>query len=455
MMHRYLSSYVALAAVAVGLSFGVAGCNEDGSNVLCSGAVYDPVTGKRSDYGLTAVGKRVNTVLDATTAFVKASTEIDTGMLAECTAMATELGIPAAQLEPAAPPPGQMLAPGARTKAACERVAQQIDTTLRANLKLNAYLNVVYKPAVCTVSASARLSCLQTCETMTVTETQLMCKPGKIYYPTCEGTCGGSCEGSCQLGCTGSCSAECSGSCDVVTSAKCEGKCYVALDAAGKCNGTCSVAPAADGTCAGECEGALTATGVCNGTCRTNVKGACSGTCRGGCSGTCKGGCSATCTGGCRGSCTAGGVMPPVCEEVQVMREEKTCETTCNAKASCEAMCTEPELSVEIAASAIVDPVKVTAVVNTLKAHYGKILKLSQRAAIVAGSTVSAYATALNGLATSVGEAGVQAGACVASAASYAANALSAVQVSASVSISVSASVSASGTAGGMAAAGG
>lgn len=449
MMYRYLSG-VTLAAVVVGLGFGGAGCNEDGSNVLCSGSVYDPVTGTRSDYGVTAVGKKVNIMLDATTSLVKASNEIDQGMLTECTAMAAELGILAAELEPSAAEVGK---PGARTRAACDRVARAIDTTLRANLQANAYLNVVYKPAVCTVNAMASLMCVKTCETMVVTDTELMCKPGKFYYPTCEGTCGGSCEGSCEATCSGSCSAACSGSCEVVTTAKCTGKCYVQLDAAGRCNGTCSVPVGADGKCGGQCEAALTATGVCNGTCSTEVNGACAGTCKGSCSGTCKGGCSAKCTGGCRGSCTAGGVMPPVCEEVLVMREEKTCENTCNAKASCEASCTEPELTIDIGAS--IDAAKVTVVINSLKAHYGKILKLSQRAFLIAGTTASAYVAGLNGLATNVGEAGVQAGACLASAFSYATNALTAVQVSASVSISVSASVSASGTAGGMAAAGG
>jgi|GEM_PF-7086747 len=454
MMNRYLSSGVVMAAMVAGLGLGATSCNEDGSNVLCSGSVYDPATGVRQDYGVTAVGKKVNAMLDATTALVKASKEIDTGMLAECTAMADELGIPPAQLEPVAPPPGQPPAIAARTKAACERVATEIKTTLNANLKAQAYLNVVYTPAICTVSAMARLMCVQTCETMTVTETELMCKPGKVYFPSCEGTCGGSCEGSCQVGCTGSCSAECTGKCEVVGSAKCEGTCTVALDAAGKCNGNCSVALDANGVCAGTCNVALSATGACSGTCSSDVKGACAGTCKGGCTGTCKGGCTGSCMGGCRGSCTAGGVTPPVCEEIITMREEKTCETSCNAKASCDAMCTTPKLDVTLEASLAVDAVKVNTVITVVKAHYANILRLTEKAALVTGSSVLAYKTALSGLAGKVGEAGLQAGACVVSAISYAGDAIGAVSVSASVSINISASVSASGSAGGAAMAG-
>lgn len=448
MMNRSLSSAMVVAVMLVGTG----GCNEDGSNVLCSASVYDPATGVRQDYGVTAIGKKVNVMLDATTALVKAAGEIDTGMLAECTMMATELGIPAAQLEPLPPPAGQAPAVAARTKAACERVSQEIGTTLRANLKANAYLTVVYKPAVCTINAMARLSCVQTCETMTITETELMCMPGKVYFPSCEGSCSGSCEGTCQVGCTGSCSAECSGKCEVTGSAKCEGTCTVLVDAAGKCAGTCSVALDAAGKCAGTCNVALSATGACSGTCTSDVKGKCEGTCRGGCSGTCKGGCTGSCMGGCRGMCTAGGITPPVCEEVVTTRMEKTCETSCNAKASCEAMCTTPELSVEAGAGLAVDKVKVDLVIAVVKAHYAKILRLTEKAALVTGSTFIAYKTALTGLAGNVGEAGVQAGACMASAVNYASNAFAAVQVSASVSISVSASVNASGSGGAMAA---
>ena len=449
MMNRYFSNAVVLAAVLGAVGVGATGCNEDGSNVLCSGAVYDPASGVRKDYGANAVGKKVNAMLDATSALVRASGEIDTGMLTECTAMAMELGIPGVQLEPLPPPMGQAPAPGARTKAACERVAQEIKTTLNANLMANAFIDIKYKPAVCTVDINARLACVQTCETMIVTQSELMCKPGKFYFPSCEGTCSGSCEGSCSASCTGSCSAECNGACEVSTSAKCTGTCYIALNAAGKCDGMCSVALGADGTCAGRCAATLDATGVCKGTCSTNVKGKCEGTCTGSCSGTCKGGCTGSCMGGCRGGCTAGGLTPPVCEEVFTMREERTCETSCNAEASCKAMCTVPSLTVVAGAS--INPVKVELVVNVVKKHYGAILRLTEKAFLVSGSAFVAYRDSLNGLASKVGEAGVQAGACMASAVSYAANAIAAVQVSASVSVSVSASVSASGNAGGAA----
>lgn len=137
------------------------------------------------------------------------------------------------------------------------------------------------------------------------------------------------------------------------------------------------------------------------------------------------------------------------------MREEKTCETSCNAKASCEAMCTAPALTVELGAGIdAAGTAKVTMVATVIKDHYANILRLTERAALVTGSTVLAYKTAINGLAGKVGEAGLQAAACIGSAASYASDSIAAVSVSASVSVNISASVSASGSAGGAAMAG-
>jgi len=117
-------------------------------------------------------------------------------------------------------------------------------------------------------------------------------------------------------------------------------------------------------------------------------------------------------------------------------------------------MCTTPKLDVTLEASLAVDAVKVNTVITVVKAHYANILRLTEKAALVTGSSVLAYKTALSGLAGKVGEAGLQAGACVVSAISYAGDAIGAVSVSASVSINISASVSASGSAGGAAMAG-
>lgn len=118
-------------------------------------------------------------------------------------------------------------------------------------------------------------------------------------------------------------------------------------------------------------------------------------------------------------------------------------------------MCTAPKLTVDIGAGIdAAGTAKVTMVANVVKAHYANILRLTEKAALVTGSTIVAYKTAISGLAGNVGEAGLQAGACIVNAGQAGLNAIAAVSVSASVSVNISASVSASGSAGGAAMAG-
>src|SRR5204862_6419732 len=131
--------------------------------------------------------------------------DIDRDMLSVCTGMAADLGIPASEL---APPAGMDQAAGAKTKAACTRLKTEIDSILKNDVPTTARLSITYTPAVCTIDAPLKTTCIQQCEPKTVTVKELQCTPGHAYVQcsaTCMGTCGGSCSGMCQGQCTATC----------------------------------------------------------------------------------------------------------------------------------------------------------------------------------------------------------------------------------------------------------
>ncbi|HXU05436.1 MAG TPA: hypothetical protein VN903_30970, partial [Polyangia bacterium] len=257
----------------------------------CGGSAAKGVT-CNSDLGQTDAGRKVRLFIDTSDKLVKAANEIDADMYDVCTGIAADLGIPSAEL---APPVGQEDVAGARAKAACTRVKTEIDTIVANDIPTTARLSITYTPAICTIDAALKTTCIEKCEPKTVTVTDLMCTPGHFYgqcSASCTGTCGGSCSGMCQGQCTATCNGGCSGHCN------------------GMCTGTCS-AMNADGTCYGTC------TGTCN--------GSCDATCTGSCTGSCNGSCSATCTGGCEGACTTW-VQPPQCTEVERQVTVDECE---------------------------------------------------------------------------------------------------------------------------------
>lgn len=393
-----LSFFLLLPIVPV-LPFAVGGCGgSPAQGVTCN-----------SDLGQTDAGRKVRLFIDTSDKLVRAANEIDADMYDVCTGIAADLGIPNAEL---LPPVGQENSAGARTKAACTRVKTEIDTIIANDMPTTARLSITYTPAVCTIDASLKTTCIEKCEPKTVTVTELMCTPGHFYgqcSASCTGTCGGSCSGSCQGQCTATCNGTCSGHCN------------------GTCTGTCS-AMNADGTCFGTC------TGTCN--------GSCDATCNGSCSGSCNGSCSANCSGGCEGECTAW-VQPPKCTEVETQVTVDECETTCDSQARFAAVCTEPELSVDYGVSP--QKASVGRLVTALANNYAKLLKVLERTGNTIGDSVSGFATALSGVGDYAQQVGAQATLCVVDAISAVGAAAEQINVSASFSVSISVSVSASG----------
>ena len=360
--------------------------------------------------------------METSVALVKAAREINEDALGACRLMARELGIPDAEL---APPSEQAGVPAAETRAACTRVRAEIDKVV-ATLNPTVRITIVATPAVCTVSAEVEHRCVETCEQKTYTETELRCTPGKLSG-VCGATCSGSCSGTCSLGCRGSCSATCTGTCSGRMSGKCEGTC------GGVCDGTCSAMVGADGRCSGTC------TGTCHGTCTGKIEGQCDARCEGSCSATCTGECTAMCSGRCTGGCSIM-YQAPRCEEYEVTYVKTECEKTCETKARCEAMCTEPQLSVAVASNLADEKMKAAKLIAALKVGLPKILKVLERAGNVIKSSGEAYASALNGLPRAVIGAGLQAGACVIAAGQATGTALGQINASLEVSVTVQAS---------------
>jgi hypothetical protein len=376
-------------------------CNGDTTQVVCL-----------TDLNTSDAGKKVQGFIDTSNALIVAAGEIDSGMLNVCKAMAHDLGIPAADLEPAAANPNS---PGAATDAACRRVRAEIDKIVKADLVANASLAIVYTPSICTIDAGARLRCEQQCDPVTLTVTRLECTPGHAYgqcMASCMGRCTGSCNGACRGSCSGTCAGTCTGTCN------------------GACAGTCT-AKNADGSCYGACAG------TCNGTCA----GSCEGTCSASCSGTC----GASCVGSCEGDCAVW-VEPPRCTKVQEVTMIEECKTNCDARAHFEATCTAPALTVSYGyAATTAQKAGLDLLVLALRNNYAEMLRLGARASLVVADAAGGYRTALQGVGTTAQQVGLGAAACVADAITRVGGAASKVQISVNVSITVSASVSAMG----------
>ena len=383
------------------VSLTLAQCNGDTTEVVCI-----------DDLSTTDAGRKVQAFVDTSNALITAGRDIDSQMLNICRAMAADLGIPAAQLDPDV---RNMDSPGAATDAACRRVRTEIDKIVHDNLAANARLALVYTPPVCTVDAAAKLTCLQKCDPVMVKVTHLECTPGHAYG-TCMASCMGRCTGSCAGGCSGACTGTCSGTCT------------------GSCNGTCT------GTCA-----AKNADGSCYGACAGTCMGTCDGSCTGSCSASCNGSCNAGCMGTCEGDCSVW-VTPPQCTEVEEVVTVQDCKTTCDARAKFDATCTEPSLTVSYGYSGnTAQKAALDRLVAALRNNYAELLAVGYRASVVVKDAAYGYADSLRNVESTARQVGFGAGACVVEAISAAGAAAERVRVSVSVSVTFSASVSAMG----------
>lgn len=398
MLHR-------LALILV-CSIFAAGCPGDDPVGGACGTGFDAESGTVGDFGATAAAQKVEALLKASADLYAAASATETEMVAACTAIATDLGVPAAELQPGA---GEV----AVTKA-CKRAKLEIDTII-ATLPTGVSLGITVTPAQCKIDVMLGATCAAECDA-SISGTAMVECMGELH-----GSCSGSCSGKCAVTGTVACTAECSGTC----TGTCSGNCY------GTCSGNCSKQdPADQAKCVGACDA------QCTGTCDASCSGTCAGTCEstvtGSCTGECYGECDATWTAECNG-------------EADIMANAE-CKAACETRANANAECDPPVVT--IVAVGLTDAAKnarVIALVATLKLNYPKILRAQQRAQLALSSTAS-FVTAMQGAATSLKTVGVQAGACMAVAVDAVVGAAATVNASVSVSVEVSASVSASGS---------
>ena len=382
------------------------GCTGDDPVGGACGTGFNAESGTVGDFGATAAAQKVEALLKASADLYAAANATETEMVAACTAIATDLGVPAAELQPAA---GEV----AVTKA-CKRAKQEIDAII-ATLPTGVALGITITPTQCTIDVMLGATCAAECDA-SISGTAMVECMGELH-----GSCSGSCSGSCAVTGTVSCAAECSGTC----TGTCSGNCY------GTCSGTCSKTDPADPA---KCIGACSA--QCTGTCDASCSGTCAGTCEstvtGSCTGECYGECDATWMAECNG-------------EANIMANAE-CKAACETRANAHATCDPP--IVTIVAVGLTDAAKnarVLALVASLKINYPKILRAQARATFALSSAAD-FATAMRSAATALKTVGVQAGACMAVAVDAVVGAAATVNASVSVSVEVSASVSASGS---------
>jgi hypothetical protein len=218
---------------------------------------------------------------------------------------------------------------------------------------------------------------------------------------------------------------------DVQAEARCKGSCQAEVDP-GQIAAQCEPARLS-GFCQGRCSGR------CDGRCSGNCNGECSardasGQCAGQCNGECYGSCDATCHARCEGQWQA-----PRCEgQVTPPSADAECNASCRAHADARASCTPPTVEVQVSQNVDMG----ARLAATLQANLPQLLQaqwgLAQRLAADAQVVVDIGGQ----LPSIVGNAGLNALACIAAASE------ASVQASARLRVSFEASASVSGRVG-------
>lgn len=370
------------------------------------GTGFDAESGTVGDFGTGEAAQKVEALLGASADLYAASVEVEAEVLGACTAIATDLGIPAGELAPT----GAELA----VTAACSRVVTEVDAII-ATLPTGVALGIAITPPACQVNLDVAATCAAECDVAIEGQAMVECR-GELHG-SCSGGCSGSCAVQGNVSCTGECEGSCTGTCSGVCHGTCSGTCS-AMDAQGNCVGTCS------GTCTGTCS--ATCSGMCSGTCVADVMGSCSGECYGTCD--------ATWDAECNG-------------EANVMANAE-CKAACDTRANAQATCEPP--TVTVVGVEVSDPqaaARVDALVASLRTNYPRLLHAQSRIQLAIAPSLPAFLTAVRGAATSLRAAGLQATACVGVAVDAVTSAAARVDASVSVTVEVSASVSASGSA--------
>jgi hypothetical protein len=221
---------------------------------------------------------------------------------------------------------------------------------------------------------------------------------------------------------------------DVSAEARCQGACEVAVDP-GQIVASCEPARLSgycQGRCVGRCEGRCM--GQCNGQCsQLDAQGRCVGACQG----DCYGGCDATCHARCEGQWQS-----PRCEgQVRPPSADAECNANCRAHVNARATCTPPQVQVQVSQGSEM----AARLAGTLQANMPQLLHAQVALARRLGGDVQTVVQMGRHLPNVIGQAGLQAMACVAAAADASVEASMRIQVSVQASASVSGRVGAGG----------
>lgn len=400
-MNRLNFVYSAIAALAITMT----GCPGEGpGNILC-GTGFLPASGTVGDFGNDQNALQFEAFLGATGDVYRQAIEAENNILTACQGIATDLAIPAGELQPT----GEEF----EVTATCRRVAQEIESILTADLPTDIGLGIAITPPVCTIDLELAATCAAECDL--------------AIEANAEAVCDGALYGSCTGNCTGQCTFDGSAACDGVCTARCTGAC------AGRCTGTC------DGTC-----DVVDEEGNCAGVCQ----GTCEGTCEGGCSGTCDGTCvvevSGGCEGECRGSCDVG--WEAECTGEANVDARADCKAACDVSANANAVCTDPEITVvDVGVADVEAAARLADLVIALSNNLPLILKAQAQLETGLAPSLVAFQQSLEGSLDAAGDLGTQAVACGVVAIDSVIQTLASVNASIEVSIEISAAVTVQG----------
>ncbi len=187
------------------------------------GGGVDPNT--CGNYAASDAGRKLKAFLEATVKVDAEATRLVNIIGESCAIMGRELGMAGPELE------GQ-------PKDVCARVYERLNADLKVSIKAGAKLNVVYKPAVCTLDLQASASAAAECEA----------KASADIGMTCNGTCSGTCEGTCKGSAgTGGSGGDCNGVCEGSCRGSCDG--WAEADASAQCRAKAEVNASVDMTC--------------------------------------------------------------------------------------------------------------------------------------------------------------------------------------------------------------
>ena len=307
---------------------------------------------------------------------------------------------------------------------ACDAAVKAM-ADLKTKMGAKASIAVDVQPPVCSVSVDAVADCAGKCDaSVKGGKADVKCEGGDL-----SGKCDADCSGKCELPAASTCSGTCDGTCDVTFSGTC----------GGACEGTCD-GKNFKGSCGGKCEGKCDA--------------AAKGTCGGKCGGTCELSGSAKCEGTCSGKCSVDFKEPKCSGKVVPPKMSADCQTSCDAHASANLVCSKPSVGVKITGSA--DAEAAARYKTALEANLPQIVKVAVgMGAKVEGLVVSGKALIEGALAAGQAvvkarpTASVHVGQCLLEPFKGAIGAVGSIQASVKVSIDVKASASASGSASG------